>query len=60
MGQQVPSPFDNKDTYTAIMRAGKKDTDSISTKHQLPMTGVCKYIIVLQRVALTSLGTPKE
>ena len=28
-----PSPFNNKDTHTEMIRAEKKDTNSISTKH---------------------------
>ena len=55
-----PSAFNNKDTKTEITRAQKKDTNSFSTKHELPMTRVTKSIFVLQKVALTSLDTSKE
>ena len=43
------SPLGNKDTQIEIVRAEKKDTDSVSTKHQIPVTGVNKSIITPQK-----------
>ena len=57
-GNMCPSPFDNKDTQTEIETAEKKDIDPISTKHQSLMTRDNKSIIVLQKVAATSLDNP--
>ena len=53
-------PFKNKDTQSEIVMAEKKDTESTSSKYQLPMTNVCKYIIMPQKVAATVLETSEE
>ena len=61
LDKQSHFPFDSKDTQNDLIRmTEKKDTDPISTKHQLPVTGVNESIIILQIVALTSLDTSEE